>query len=179
MPTLLTIPTETRLKILNHAISDLRGSGCTISANGLSGVLNNPNVNIHLICRQIRFECISSQARKPRLEVHDEGHLDGWRFLEFRTTDGRWFRRRDCFNKMMAQISALVFVYDGEYFYREWAGGSLNIEQWNFYDHIAVYLRNNIRCRHLGYGNKHEVGIGIERDEKAKSTIITTTVTLT
>ena len=179
MPTLLTIPTEIRLRILNHAISDLKGSGCSISANGLSGVLKNPNVNVHLICRQIRHDCMSPQVRRPRLEVSSEGLPDGWRFLEFRTTDGRRFRRRDCFVKMMTQISALVFVYDGEYFYQEWAGGSLNIEQWNFHDHIAIHLRNDIRCRHLGYGDKYEVGIKIERDEKAKSATITTTVTLT
>ena len=178
MPTLLTIPTETRLKILNHAISDLRGSGCTISANGLSGVLNNPNVNIHLICRQIRYECISPQVRTPMLEVHHEGPPHNWRFLWFKAPGGYGFKQHcsEILQKMMTQLSALVLVYDIGQVYQQWIDAWPPIDQRTFDGHVVIYLIKDIRWRHLE--DSYDVGIEITRNE-AKSDTTTTTVTIT
>ena len=120
MPNLLTIPTEIRLKILDYAISDLSATGCFIdSVDAKVGdwrfdrrisdyrqwtFFKNPNVNIALICNQIRNECNSSHVRKPTLEAPSGYGNDShcfWHILQC------WEWEDLHVHKMMSQISSL------------------------------------------------------------------------
>ena len=127
MPELLTIPTEIRFKILDYAISDLSGSESLIKRVNIpwevseeyydlfvrklrrgkdQRYLKNPNVNVPLVCRQIRMECNSPRVRKPTLDVED-GYVKG--------SASYWPVLYDwnglAIAKMMAQLSTLRMCY--------------------------------------------------------------------
>ena len=129
MSKLLTIPLETRVRIINYAVSDLYVSTWwikrvdmdygTSAGNPDSSVwkgddwlggwtyLKNPNVNIPLICRQVRDECKPPHVRKPTLAnrndfIHNYEWDDFWYFLRQEELDVA---------KMLRQISSLT-MYD-------------------------------------------------------------------
>ena len=182
MPNLLTIPIEIRLKILDYAISDLVIKESFIRRIDSTreddwNYLVNPNVDVHLICRQIRNECDSPQVRKPVLQDEkprpftEPGLLS---FFHFRLMFGLYTTRQDRLRgigKMMAQISMLkIGGNDGHSYGTAHARpGSEGNRQT-----LVQALKDDIRTR-LPLDN-YEVEVAIEQDEQANSTLITTTV---
>ena len=171
MPCLLTIPTEIRLKILDYAISDLSGSESLIKRVDIpwevseeycdrfvrklrrgndQRYLKNPNVNVPLVCRQIRMECNSPQVRKPTLDVEDayiQGYTSNWPVLYY------WKDLKIA--KMMAQISTLRMRYhlEGEVWQFRLRGSKRNQEEYRqrLLDRLVSRLIGGDDYRWTGY----------------------------
>ena len=171
MADILTIPTEIRLKILNYAISDLSGSESLIKRVDIpwevseeyydlfvrklrrgtdQRYLKNPNVNVPLVCRQIRMECNSPQVRKPTLDVEDgdiKGHASNWPVLY--DWDGLDIA------KMMAQLSTLRMCYllGAEVKQFRLRGSKRNQEEYRqrLLDRLVSRLAGGNRYRATGY----------------------------
>lgn len=171
MPNLLTIPTEIRLKILDYAISDLSGSESLIKRVDISWevseeyydlfvrklrrgkdqrYLKNPNVNVPLVCRQIRMECNSPQVRKPTLDVADAYITDfasNWPVLYY-------WKDLDI-AKMMVQISTLRMRYNimGEVRQFRLRGSKRNQEEYRqrLLDRLVSRLIGGNHYRPTGY----------------------------
>ena len=180
MPKLLTIPLETRVKIINYAISDLYVSTSflkrvdmeygTSSGTPDSSIwkgddwlddwtyLKNPNVNIPLICRQLRDECNSPHVRKPTLAnrngfIHNHEYDAFWSFL--RQSDLNVART-------LRQISSLKicdYVSDEEYWFwlEDEEDGEKREEKQAIDDLKDTFQKYSDFSRHIG--DKYDVEI--------------------
>ena len=185
MPSLLTIPTEIRLKILDYAISDLAINESLIRRIDAANeddwnYLMNPNVNVHLICRQIRSECNSPQVRKPILQGHEPRAYTGfWRcyYLRLKERSGLYMEPRKQYRvtkKILAQISMLRVVETIK------AGMKLAFD-WIVRDHKRQLLVDEMsNCvGALLSPAIHTIEVEVDIGEQAEITPITTTVSVT